>query len=538
VKAEISSSFQDFRVSVFIFEFQRLFFLVVFETLFIMPVSFWVVIALLGGGGIWCLQRVNDGTGLPMLAVLGTATVWYVGDAFYNDYAHNHARLFDAGTLQSAWWQVAWFLLVFLVMTPPIHQRVNRQYLQRRSGVMQMFKLGVDQPVIQKQLKALFYGCVLVWLVLFLIALAQLKSEIIYFLFPFLGHNASPWIHGRIGAGFDFLSIVGIYLQLLVSTMFGVVAALATDRRIRRYALLLCLLTWPYFIFDRTRNTMLAMVIPALLCWVFLRLRGGMWKKILVLLACFILVNGWMKFVIANRGEMNITDALMQKGFSLSKEKKTHNEGLNMFEELCWVNTFIARGTYRVNWGARYFAELVNPIPRALWHGKPLIGLDYAIARGMQQDGPDGSVIVATIATGFIGQGVVNFGRILGPMAAALLMSLWVAYLARLDLNVQALGKLPLYSLGLIMTFNLGRDITLITLYPFVFGALAVWWLERYQPQIAKAALAPVAVRQDNSSRPVQGPPSPFIRRAALGGFAKRKSFRNPAPVHSKTGLK
>ena len=33
----------------------------------------------------------------------------------------------------------------------------------------------------------------------------------------------------------------------------------------------------------------------------------------------------------------------------------------------------------------------------------------------------------------------------------------------------------------MILTFNLGRDITLITLYPFVFGALLVWWIERHR---------------------------------------------------------
>jgi hypothetical protein len=97
-------------------------------------------------------------------------------------------------------------------------------------------------------------------------------------------------------------------------------------------------------------------------------------------------------------------------------------------------------------------------------------------------------MVDTTISTGFIGQGVVNFGRFLGPMAAALLMSIWVAALARLELNIRALGRLPLYSLGLILTFNLGRDITLITLYPFVFGALAVWWLDRDHPQAAVAA--------------------------------------------------
>jgi hypothetical protein len=53
-----------------------------------------------------------------------------------------------------------------------------------------------------------------------------------------------------------------------------------------------------------------------------------------------------------------------------------------MLEELAWINSFIDKGTYAINYGQRYFAELVNPIPRGLWQGKPLIGIDYAIARG------------------------------------------------------------------------------------------------------------------------------------------------------------
>jgi len=44
-------------------------------------------------------------------------------------------------------------------------------------------------------------------------------------------------------------------------------------------------------------------------------------------------------------------------------------------------------------------------------------------------------------------------------------------------------GRLPLYSLGLILTFNIGRDITLLVLYPFVFGALIIWWLDRSPAQ-------------------------------------------------------
>jgi hypothetical protein len=114
-------------------------------------------------------------------------------------------------------------------------------------------------------------------------------------------------------------------------------------------------------------------------------------------------------------------------------------------------------------------------------------------------------------------------------MAAALLMSLWVAWLARLDLNVHALGRLPLYSLGLILTFNLGRDITLITLYPFVFGALAVWWLDRHHPLTAKAELARAAARPETAShsRADSGQPLLFARRTVRGGFIKRKAFQN-----------
>ena len=95
----------------------------------------------------------------------------------------------------------------------------------------------------------------------------------------------------------------------------------------------------------------------------------------------------------------------------------------------------------------------------------------------MAWDQGDGGV-AATLSTGMIGQGVVNFGPVIGPAFAALLMSLWVAGLARLDLEGQKVGRIPLFALGLILTFNLGRDITLITLYTFIFGSGIVWALQ------------------------------------------------------------
>ena len=117
-------------------------------------------------------------------------------------------------------------------------------------------------------------------------------------------------------------------------------------------------------------------------------------------------------------------------------------------------------------------------------------------------------------------------------------MCLWVAALARLDLNIHALGRLPLYSLGIILTFNLGRDITLITLYPFLFGALAVWWLDRRRAQVAKREKpASMTAQPVGRPRPASGRPLPFVRRATSGGFVKRKSSGSAA-VHPKTDLK
>jgi hypothetical protein len=150
-----------------------------------------------------------------------------------------------------------------------------------------------------------------------------------------------------------------------------------------------------------------------------------------------------------------------------------------MYEELCWINTFIEDGRYEPEWGQEYLDELANPVPRSLWPGKPTIGLDYAVLRGQAGGEEDQGGVYATISTGMIGQGVVNFGRLLGPVCAALLMSLWAAVLARLDLRGSAIGSFPLYALGIILTFNMGRDITLLILYPFVFGALIIWWMGR-----------------------------------------------------------
>jgi hypothetical protein len=231
-----------------------------------------------------------------------------------------------------------------------------------------------------------------------------------------------------------------------------------------------CFLAMPFYVFDRTRNTMLAAVLPGVLAFVFFRLRSGLLTKGLVLAGGFLVVDFWFTTVMANRSGMSFDIQRALAGESnRGDEAEARHEGLNMLEELAWIDHFMVTGAYIPNLGQRYFAELVNPIPRALWKNKPTIGLDYAVARGQSASGPDGEV-TATISTGMIGQGVINFGKILGPMAVAVIMALWVALLARQDLLGAEPARMILYGVGFILTFNMGRDVTLLVIYPFLFG--------------------------------------------------------------------
>ncbi len=287
--------------------------------------------------------------------------------------AAHYAQEFTPATLANAWWEVVWFLAMFLALTPITYRLVNRRQRHQGSQVFQMLRAGANQTSFQLHLNQLFWGCAIVWLALAVIACIRLGSdESPYYFFPFLGHKANPWGRGRIGGGYDALLSLASYFQMFVAAAFGIVAALARNPRVRFLALAGCLLIWPYYILDRTRNSMLAVVVPAILAWVFLRLRGGVLQKAVVLLVFFLMINAWFGFVMANRSNTSIASALHQKGFDLEQNEDVHHEGLNMYEELCWINKFIKDGTFNPPWGREYFAEVVNPIPRTLWAGKPI----------------------------------------------------------------------------------------------------------------------------------------------------------------------
>lgn len=226
---------------------------------------------------------------------------------------------------------------------------------------------------------------------------------------------------------------------------------------------------------------MLAACVPGIVSWIFIRLRWPLTLKVALLVIAVFAGDTWLRFVMeARNNATSVASYFMQSESEDIVSTETKHAGLNMYEELCWLGHLMDNGRYAPNMGKRYFAEVVNPVPRALWPGKPFIGIDYAIARGQEfeQAGSQQAGVGATISTGMIGQGVDNFGPIFGPPAAGFLMALWVILLARIDLHAESAWRMPLYAIGLVLTFNCGRDVTLLVLYPFVFGLVIVKYLE------------------------------------------------------------
>jgi len=461
------------------------------------PISFWLALAALIGLAFWSWGQRESSLRVPMLMVLATVTIWYVGDVFYNDYT---AYLEEMGSaaLSAAWWEVLLFLGAFGVLAPMIHRSLNRKFLGKPSNLLSLvYYGGVELERFQEELDLICRFLIGVWLMMTTVALFRTDFDFQGLFMPYLGVKADPWARGRLGSGYDALLAAAGYFQIALAGAFGVMVAWSCRAMTFSASLLISLLLLPGYIFDRTRSSILATLLPGFCAWVLMRLRAGFIIRMTILAMGFFVIEGWFKFVIENRSGTTIAAAFYEGIHAENTGSDgTKHFGLNMLEELGFINSYFSNGNYHPSWGENYFAELANPIPRVLWPGKPMIGIDYAIARGQKLDDADAGV-GATISTGMIGQGVINFGRFLGPIAAAALMALWAAVLARQDLMATGPSRLMLYAVGLALTFNMGRDITLLVIYPFCFGYLLLLATKKW----LQTALADIA-RKKRSSRP------------------------------------
>ncbi|PYV94643.1 MAG: hypothetical protein DMG89_24635 [Acidobacteria bacterium] len=425
-----------------------------------------------------CIKLLNRDTFGITVGVYVTVFGWYFVDPFINPEEYDYL---PSSSLGQSYGQILLFLIGFRVFTPV----AIRWILRRRSSGVFDTRLTPEQ---------ILRGVAALWLVLFIIGIARMGGDVMGAVFPLDG-RAGPtmWGRGAVESGpSGFLISFAGYLFNAVTAFLGVLVFFQRSIAWRLLAGAMFAITLPYFFFAGARNHFLAAVMPFILTYLFYG-RHLLILKLAILAIAFFCLNEGFKFVTAFRLGGFREVLASENPYELLGEDSTIR-GLNMIEELCLVNTYLETGAGSPAYGAKYLNELLNFIPRMIWPSKPMLGIDYAKWRGFETvDSAEGELGVnTTVAAGMIGGGVLNFGQIFGPVAAGILMALWVGLLVRWWEQRKSLLRLVLFMLGAGLTFNLGRDITMLVLWPAIFAYFFVRLAEmratkrfRQLPQLA-----------------------------------------------------
>ena len=438
--------------------------------LFDYPAAYFGLLAVVVGLAIEAAGKMDRDWARPAIAVYLTTAVWYLADMAYNG-----IELFDEEftyeTLTIALVQSIGFLLVFRLALEVFTGRPARRD-KRDAGV-------VLSPGVERRLCGFLLA---IWAALSAYGLVRVKFDLASLLFPPLSSEPTfLWSRGAVGSGLDFLVSVGEYTHLSTVGLLGVLGVLARNRTVRVASWAAFSVGLQAYLFQPARNRILVVVMPPILAYILVG-RSSVVAKTITCAILFAFISLWFLVIVNIRNENNWAAKLSEEGAAnvISSEGSRHH-GLNMLEELCFTNVLIDRDRIEVSWGGNYLANAALIIPRTIWPGKPLVGIDYAIARGFGGADTEHGVF-ATISGGMIGQGVQNFGPMAGPPAAALILAAWAALLARLWRWRARPQRFGLFILGMGLTFNLGRDITPLVLFPFAFSAVAVltyeWFVE------------------------------------------------------------
>jgi len=401
-----------------------------------------------------CVKLLNRNSFSVTLLVYVTIFAWYFVDPFINPEQYDYLPPFLIG---QSYGQVLLFLIGFRLFTPVAVRWIVRQ---RSTGVFAMQRVTPEQILIAT-------GAI--WLALFAFGIARMGGDVIGAVFP-IDSRAGVTMWGReavASSASGFLVASGAYLFNAITAFLGVLVFFQRSALWRVLAGAMFVITLPYFFFEGARSHFLAVLLPFIITYLFYG-RHLLVVKLVVLAVAFVCLDQGFKFVTVFRGT-GFREVLAAENPYELVDEDVRQTGLNMIQELCFANAYLDLGAGSQAYGGRYLNDLLNVVPRAIWHSKPLIGIDYAKWRGFES--PDSELgVVATVSTGMIGGGVLNFGQVLGPVAAGILMALWTGLLIRWWEQRQSLLRLVLFMLGAGLTFNLGRDISLLVLWPVIFA--------------------------------------------------------------------
>src|SRR5215475_12967698 len=407
-----------------------------------------------------CIKLLNRHSFSITLAVYVTVFGWYFVDPFINPEQYEYVPSF---LINQSYGQVFLFLIGFRFFMPVAGRWVVRR---RNSDAVGTQRFASEQILIPA-------GAI--WFLLLMIGVYRLDGDVIGALFPVDSRaGATMWGRGAVEtSAAGFLIASAGYVFNAITAFLGVLIFFQRTTFWRLAAGGMFIVSLPYFLFEGARSHFLAVILPFIITYLFYG-RQPLIIKLAILAVAFVCLDECFKFVTAFRGTGFRELLAAEHPYELVDEE-LRQSGLNMIQELCFANAYLSSGATSPAYGGRYLDELLNFIPRVIWPSKPLIGFDYAIWRGLET--PDGG-IYATVSAGMIGGGVLNFGSFFGPVVAGMIMALWTALLIRWWQQRDSLLRLMLFMLGAGLTFNLGRDITLLVLWPVVFSYCFVRLIE------------------------------------------------------------
>lgn len=429
-----------------------------------------------------CVKLLHQNSFSITLLVYVTVFAWYFVDPFLNPEQYDYLPSF---LLSQSYGQVLLFLIGFRIFVPVATRWIVRR---RSTGVFDTQRFAPEQILIVAGV---------IWLLLFVIGIVRLNGDVAGAVFP-IDSRAGATMWGReavASSASGFLVASGGYLFNAVTAFLGVLIFFQRSTFWRLLAGAMFAITLPYFFFEGARSHFLATVLPFLITYLFYG-RHLLIVKLAILAVAFVCLDQGFRFVTEFRGT-GFREVLAAENPYQLVDKDLQPTGLNMIQELCFANAYLGSGAAPPAYGGRYLNELLNFVPRVIWPSKPLIGIDYAKWRGFED--PQSELgVSATVSTGMIGGGVLNFGPLFGPVAAGMLMAFWTGLLIRWWEQRKSLLRLVLFMLGAGLTFNLGRDVSLLVLWPVIFAycfvrLMEIWAARRLGQLPQVAAVAPAS---------------------------------------------
>ena len=409
-----------------------------------------------------CVKLLNRDSFSITLAVYATIFGWYFVDPFLNPEQYTFIPSFLIG---ESYGQVLLFLIGFRFFMP-----VAVGWIVRRRSTA----LWATQRFTPEQILIAATG---IWFLLLIIGIARMGGDVVGALFPIDSRaGATMWGRGAIASSATgFLIASAGYMFNAITAFLGVLIFFQRSPFWRVLAGAMFVISLPYFLLEGARSHFLAVILPFIIAYLFYG-RHPLIIKVAILAIAFVCLDQGFKLVTAFRGTGFRELLAAEHPYELVDED-LRQSGLNMIQELCFANAYLQSGAATPSYGGRYLNELLNVVPRVIWPSKPLIGIEYAKWRGLEDPNSELGVF-ATISSGVIGGGVLNFGPFFGPLAAGIIMALWTAVLIRWWEQRNSLLRLALFMLGAGLTFNLGRDITLLVLWPVVFAYCFIRFVE------------------------------------------------------------